>query len=102
MRLQAAFMSLITGAARANSGTGQIAIQTRRINGSVEIIIAAPKKVTQSAENTTAVSAGGLLSTPAFGIIREHGGSLRFENSPKTAYDVTVSLPIQGPQAARS
>ncbi len=106
-RINQVFVNLITNAAQAMEGQGELKISTIRLRDWVEIVfedngcgIAEDDlgKIMDPFFTTKPVGEGtGLGLSIVHKIVEEHGGQIFFDSKPGVGTRVTIGLPIEGP-----
>ena len=110
LEIELLLVNLIHNAAQASTAAGQITIQTDRIPGSVRLVVQdnglgiseqAKQRAFEPFYSTRQGEGGmGLGLSIAYGIVVEHGGSIRIDGRPGAGTKVTVELPIASGEAA--
>ena len=106
-RLQTALSEVIYAFIAAVKNDDEIYIKTCMKDENIEIRIGRNNVDTEHKPTTeelidhsnTVYSSLQADTNPIFGIIKEHGGELKFDESNRTDFFVTVSLPVHGPVA---
>ena len=104
LEIELLLVNLIHNAVQANTAAGQITIQTYRIPGSVRLIVQdnglgiseqTKQRAFEPFYSTRQGEGGmGLGLSIAYGIVVDHGGSIRIDGQPGMGTKVTVELPI--------
>jgi hypothetical protein len=104
-RLQTALTEVINSFIASVKKDDEIFIKTRMKDENIEIRIGREHLDTEGKPTTeelidqsnTVYSSLQAETNPIFGIIQEHGGELKFDDTNHTDFFVTISLPVHGP-----
>jgi signal transduction histidine kinase len=107
-QLNQVFLNLITNAAQAISGEGQIGIRTRDLGGKVEVVVTdsgcgmdekTQARIFEPFFTTKPVGSGtGLGLSIVYRIIEDHGGSIKVASTPGKGSEFTIVLPTRPPK----
>lgn len=108
--LNQVFMNILSNAAQAIEGEGEIFIATKtRPKGKVEIVIrdtgkgmtkAVAEKIFDPFFTTKSQGQGtGLGMSISYSVIQKHGGEILVNSTPRKGSEFTILLPIDGPSA---
>lgn len=105
--LNQVFMNILSNAAQAIDGNGEIEITTKKVKETVEVIIkdtgkgmskATLEKIFDPFFTTKGTGQGtGLGMSISYGVIQKHGGEILVESDLGKGSQFTVVLPIKGP-----